>query len=420
MANPRLVALRDEFTKVRSAIEQIEGKATAEKRDLTDAEQAEVDTLYTRAEQIKPDVEQLAERERSIGATADILARLGAAKPEPEPVKTRSLVVPEDHPTPGAYFSAYFRAYGPDATDDDREHYRTVADMLLSDVPGLLPKVAVGDLINMIDATRPLFSSFTGRPMPAAGQVFMRPRVTQHVAVAEQGWTGPVGASGATGPSGPTGNEKIELVSREMKIETDDVTKRTFGGTLDLSQQTLDWTSPDALDLVISDFGDVYAEMTELAASEFFATVNGSNTSTLAVDTVEHTLQSFANAAVDVYGQCKRMPDTIWLSLNNWALYSSMVNSYDELVFPGLGAGQINLSTNQFSGTPLGLRVVVGPSLADDTLVMGVRRLVESYEQRRGLLSAVKPTILGYDLSYFGYLAFWGREEGFTSLEAAG
>ena len=138
-----------------------------------------------------------------------------------------------------------------------------------------------------------------------------------------------------------------------MTVTLDSVTKRTFGGTLNLSQQDVDWTEPSALDLVISDFGEYYAEVTEDAACDFlvdktYYTAGYSQT------TSEAFVQSIAYAALATYSRCKRMPDTMWVGLTAWAEMIAAADGDDKLILPQLGGGQVNITTGAFAGNPLG------------------------------------------------------------------
>lgn len=392
--NPRITRLESELGNVRAGIASIETAAADAGRELTEAEAANLESLYARAEDITDEVEPLAARERKINAAADVLATLHRSTPTGRPAPSASSTPATM--TPGEYFAGYFRSLSDPAAAEEF-HARSVASQILSDTPGLLPVPIVGELIKFADSTRTLFTSLTPRPMPAGGKTFQRPRVTQRTTGGEQT------------------TELTELASRVMKVVLDNVNKRTFGGVLNLSQQEIDWTDPAALDLVLTDFAEVYAEITEDAAGTWFETL-ATNESPFDQTTVTALVRSLAEAAVEVYGTCKRFPDTIWLGLNRWVDFASMTDNQDQLVFPSLGAGSIDLTAPAFGGSPLNLRPVIAPTLDPDALIIGRRGLAEVYEQRNGLLQATHPSILGREIAYSGYVAFYGRTEGFVKL----
>lgn len=392
----RINTLRTEFDHVRTAITAIEQRAEADGgRELTEAEQADVDQLFTRASALSAEITPLAERHDSILRTAEVLSRV--APTEQTRSRTGSSSAPAAKlPTAAEYFAAFFRANAPDPTQRDDSHWRVLAEQINSDVPGLLPTPIVGDLIKEADSRRPLFDSLTARPMPNAGKTFERPRVTQRTNAGEQS------------------AELDELTSRKMTVVLDSVSKRTFGGALELSQQNIDWTDPAALSIALGDFVEMYNEVTEDAACTFLETT-ASATGTWDDGTVQGILTSLTDAAVAVYGTCKKMPDTVWIALDRWADLASYTDANDRPVFPGLGGGTLDLKTTEL-GSPVGLNFVVAPQLTAGKIIVGTKSKAEAYEQRRGLLQATLPTILGVDIAYFGYVAFYGRSTGFVSL----
>ena len=255
MANPRLEALRSEFDKLRAGIDTINTRAATESRDLSDPEQADSDALYARCEAIKPQIETEAAKERSLQSSADVLARI---TPRPTPATGAAPATKPVMPwgTPGEFVRSFLGAHpqtahrtGLDSREQSEIFERVVAQQLLADNTGLVPFSILGDLINFIDASRPAVSSMNSKPMPAKGSTFGRPRVTQHVSVGLQA------------------TQLSQLSSQKMTITYDTVTKGTYGGVVDLSQQDLDWTEPAVLDIVLQDLADQYAIQTETAGT---------------------------------------------------------------------------------------------------------------------------------------------------------
>ena len=105
---------------------------------------------------------------------------------------------------------------------------RAIADQKTSDTTGILPTPIVGTVVNLIDANRPLISSLGGAKAMAGipGSTFTRPKVTQHTLVGVQA------------------GEKTQLPSQKMMITPIPFDKSTYGGTVDISRQDIDWTSP--------------------------------------------------------------------------------------------------------------------------------------------------------------------------------
>jgi hypothetical protein len=437
MPNPRIAALSRQFDEVRAGIDTIEATAARDNRDLTDEEQAQSDTLYTRAEELRGELEPLVTRERNLQATAGVLSTLGLGD-----TGDRARAHPASSSAPGAprkwtihdagrYFAEYFRAVDPDNPGgrSDRvadfverwggrleDYYRAelgagagdlvraVADQLTTDNAAILPTPILGPVIQFSDGRRPCFDSFTSRPMPAAGKTFTRPRVTQHVQVGEQT------------------TEKTQLASRKMTLASETVSKRTFGGVLNISQQDIDWTDPSIMSLVLADFALEYAKETEGEACDALEALATASPVDVELDapTVAGILGSLVAAATAVYGTAEIFPDTMWMSLDTWQVLAAMVDSFDRPVFPSLGATAIDLTDLAgMGGAPVGLRPVLAPKLASGKWIVGVRDLVESYEQRKGVLSAPNVALFGVDVAYAGYVAFYGRAEGFVPLTDA-
>ena len=65
---------------------------------------------------------------------------------------------------------------------------RVISDQKTSDTPGILPTPIVGQVVNLIDATRPLITSLGGAKAMAGipGSTFTRPKITQHTLVGVQ------------------------------------------------------------------------------------------------------------------------------------------------------------------------------------------------------------------------------------------
>ncbi|MEQ1872967.1 MAG: phage major capsid protein [Ilumatobacteraceae bacterium] len=357
------------MTKIRSAVETIESAAVSEGRDLTDAEQADADALLTRADAIRPELDKEVARVKSVGAAAEVLNRM--SKPAVKSVDVSKM-------TAGEWFSTYAKAQAGD--DSAAMKIRTVADQLSSDVTGILPAPIVGEVIKLADDSRPVFSSFTSRPMPQAGASFTRPRVTQRVDVGVQE------------------TQKTEGASRKMTITGDTVSKVTYTGVLDISQQSIDWTDPSMLDLAIADFIGMYANVTELAACDYLIS-SASASAAWSASNVGTVVTSVLGGVAAVYASAKRMPDTLWLSLDESLSIAGLTNTNNDVT----AMQMVNTALREAG---LKIKVVVGPQLDADTRILGASSLVESFEQTKGILQAVNVPLFGLDIGYAGYVAF--------------
>lgn len=381
----RLTALRTEFDSVKDAITKIERAATDRGQDVSDAEQADIDKLFERAAALKPDIEKESERQDSLTAVSAILAKTQAAAPTFE----RAARPDAPLPTVGEWMSAHIRSQQGD--HEATELLRAVATQTTADNPGLLPIPIVGNIIKLSDSRRPVWNSFTSRPMPAAGKQFLRPRITQRVLMAEQM------------------AELDELASRKMTVASDAVTKRTFAGVLELSEQDIDWTDPSAISLLIQDFVDSYAELTEAVAVATLMTLAAAPLGTWTSTNVGTIISSLTTGIGTIYTDAKRIPDTLWLSMDEALLLAGMSNATTNV-------SAMTLIKQALSDAGMPLNIVVGPLLPAGTRIIGSSNLVESYENIKGLVQAPDVSRLGVIMAYRGYAATFGLAQGFIRL----
>jgi hypothetical protein len=390
----RLVAQRAEAV---SAMESVLEQVTD--RDLSEAERSLLETSRERIAAMDEQIEPMAAWERARDNHVE-----GTVRPtSPTPGTTRAAagaVAESPYATPGAFVVDYLRANGlmeRGQRDDEamarvQMAYAARANQITTDTPGLLPTPIVGQVVSLIDANRPLISSLGGaKPMGGIpGTTFQRPKVTRHTLV------------------GPQAAEKTALPTQGMKIDPVTFSKETHGGSVNISRQDMDWTSPAAWDILVSDLADVYSEETETAvATAFFTKATGAP-----VVVADESLQAWAaalyKAAAQSYNRAKRMPDRIWCSLDVWAALGSIVD-VARLVLPPTGnndtaAGSSSLA--DFRGDVIGLPRIVVPTFPSGSCVVGPSTLYEAYEEVIGLLSVIEPSILGVEVAYGGYVAF--------------
>jgi HK97 family phage major capsid protein len=404
MANPRLVALRSEFDKVRAGIEAIEKKATDDNRDLSDSEQADSDALYARAETLRPDIESLADKERSISAVADVLSRLEGSRPTPANHVRNETVDPV--PTPGEYVTTYLRSFtdreAVDQVQEWNKTYKRVLDnTVLADNAGLVPAPILGDIVKFIDASRPVVNSLTKRPMYVGDG--KRPRIVTHSEVAEQA------------------NEFDELASTKMSIVKDSLTRKTYGGAVNISKQDIEFTDPGMLQVLIEDMFDQYGISTDNAAADGLVAA-ATNTTILSPTESDSAvvIAALFEGANEVYTNSKRLPDTLWAAPDRWAWLGSLADGDGRQMFPSLNPMNAmgSLELTSFSGNPLGLRFVVDPNFASGVMVIGNSKFGEVYEQQAGLLRVEQPSTWSVQVAVGGYMSLYFRAEGFSEFVA--
>jgi HK97 family phage major capsid protein len=402
--NPVLESLLGQRSEQISTMDSI--LAQVEGRDLVDAERSLLDAARERIAKLDDQIKPLEEYDALRAAHSD-----GVPTPAPGrvPAEARRADGGGDrsgveYRSAGEFLVDLLRARGitdrgvPDADAARRVAVatRALVNQTTADTPGILPTPIVGQVVNLIDANRPLVSSLGGAHSLAGipGATFTRPKITQHTQV------------------GPQPGEKQVLPSRQMKIDPITFSKSTYGGTVDISRQDIDWTSPAAWDILIRDLADVYAIQTETAVAAAFKTAATGAAVVVGGDTLQDWATGLYTAAAASYAAGQRMPDRVWCSLDVWAMLGALVD-VGRLVMPPSQSEQPagDAELGSFRGDVIGLPRIVVPTFPTGTCIIGPSTLYEVYEEVIGLLSVVEPSILGVTVAYGGYVA-WGSLAG--------
>lgn len=423
MANPRLEALVDEVTKARTAIETLDRTASEEGRDLTSAETADADVLYARIAEITKDDGELVKlrtQADTMAAAADVISRINVTGESA--ARTNPVLGDGDRITPGEYIFAYMRAHnsfkGNDGnrrkpTSEDVSRFEVLSRTLTragtlqhqaeADNPGLIPTFIVGDLVKFVYAQRPAVNSSRQLPMPSKGKTFTRPRNTQQSQVAVQDGEGAV------------------LASRKFLVTGDTVTKGTYGGVLNISEDDIDDTEPALLDLAIQDLAEQYAIETDAATAAAIEAAIESNTVSLSLTAPsDEFIAAVAEASGAVFAQSKNLPDTLYASVDRWAYMIGLVDDDGRQIFPNLAPVNApgTSDATSFAGNPFGFKLVVDPNFSDGTFIVAASKFVETYENVKGLATLQAPSVLETQVAYRGRFATNVYCQGLSSLVA--
>ena len=169
----------------------------------------------------------------------------------------RSLVRAELHAgapvTVGEYLKARYQARKGDRAA--QLLLRTVAETGTGDSAGLFPVSVVGEVVRFVDDSRPMVSSFRRLPLPAAGTQILRPKAIQRTTDAKQ-------------------TEKAQLSSTQFQASSVAVSKAKYGGVINITEQDLDWSTPDELQTAVEDMASSYAVQTEAANRDGYRRCN--------------------------------------------------------------------------------------------------------------------------------------------------
>ena len=268
-------------------------------------------------------------------------------------------------------------------------------DEVLSNLPGVVPVPILGPVFEDINYIAPVLTYFGSRAMPnnGASATFVRPTWTTHVSAAQQ-------------------SAEFDPVSATTGvIASNVVTKRTFAGQVSMSVQTIDFTDPAAMGIILQDLSGQYLTAVDnFAADNLLAAASSDGVWDL---TATDLMKSIYDSAVTMSSATNFLPTTIAVDPATWALIGQLVDGANRPIFPTIGApgliGQNSLgagSATSWSGmNPLGLDIVVDNKFAAKTMVICNKNAFEIYRQDRGLLSVETPSTLGRTMSIYGYAA---------------
>lgn len=413
MQNPVLVRLLSQRQEQVDFISHLLEQVETENRDIVDAERSNVEAARQRIEQLDAQIAPLEAFEATRSAHEETRSNVAPTRPRPTG-PTGLGVQPREvkYGTAGEFVVDYLRARGqrlqggqelaPDL--DARQRVETalgrslaveerIAHQTSADTPGLLPENIVGQIVNDLDGARPLVQSLGAKPLGSvSGKTFRRPIVTQHTQAGEQT------------------AEKTELPSRKLIIDDIEMTKKTFGGALNVSRQDIDWTSPGAWNAIITDLQLVYGMETEDWAADVLAAAVTQDVEIALADKDKlsawiKALYDAATKAATANGTKRasslRLPNTIWTSIDMWGSLGAMLSTARSTNFNSSGKA----APTVFAGDILDIERVVVPGLPAGTFIVGRKELFEFYEERIGLLSAIEPALLGIEVAYGGYVA---------------
>jgi HK97 family phage major capsid protein len=264
---------------------------------------------------------------------------------------------------------------------------RAAAHIKTSDVAGIIPDPIVGELINFIDATRPIVSFIGTSPITSA--TWHRPVVSQHTAVALQG------------SAGAAADEKTELTSQKLTITDLDGSAKTLGGYVNVSRQTIDFGP--GLDFVIDDLAAQYAILSEEMAADALEATATTAVGYGAAPTAATVAAAVWEAVGTVFGVTKgRGRLGIAVASDTLGVFGPLFAPVNVTngQSPGFSAGDFGSGVmGQISGVP----VLMSSQLTAGTAFVFSTAALELFEQRVGSLQVTEPSVLGTQVAYAGY-----------------
>jgi len=270
-------------------------------------------------------------------------------------------------------------------------------DEFLTSVPGLLTQVTMGPVFADINYMRPVVSALGARAMPSTpSSTFNRPTWTTHQATAT------------------AQTEGSAVATQTGVIANNTVTKKTFANSANISYQTMDFTDPAALQIVISDLIGGYMVGTDNEAADNLLTAA---TSAGVWDlTVADLYKSIYDAAVVTLAATNMLPTHMFVDPATYALIMQLADTTGRTLFANLNGGlsgqnamgvgnatSLSADANRNDQGPLGLKLVVDNNFAAKTMVIMKDIGFEIFEDWRGVLSTDSAATLCRVVSTHGY-----------------
>jgi len=267
------------------------------------------------------------------------------------------------------------------------------ADNVLSDVPGLLPEPLLGDVWDTQYSRRPLIDAVGTRALPQTGEIFYRRYISQHTAVGVQV------------------NENTNLTSQAYQVARQQFEKVTYGGFVDVSSQSGDWSDPALLQALVNDMIRQYA-----IATETYVVTQMTAAATTATDTIadwtdgDDVIAALYAGAAEMFGATGAMPTHLIVHSDVWGDLGQSKTAGGAYIFPYLNpsnaAGQMN-GAAVMTGNPLGLSLVVSNDAGSGNGHLLYGPALEVYEDRSrtGGIRVENPATASATIGLWGYIA---------------
>jgi hypothetical protein len=293
-------------------------------------------------------------------------------------------------PSAAEYIASFVRG-GHDFAQLNDNIRAAAPDVVTSDLPGIVPTPIVAPIYNNFQSRRPLIDATGVRAMPQAGAIFIRPVVTTHNSIG-------------------TATQNTTITASAFVVDDVQITKTIQGGYVELSEASMDWSSPEVLGALLDDMARVYADRTDLlACSELVTGTTNSNNFTNAsiTDPAEWVRWMYQAAADILTGSNGNLPSALAVSPNIFQYLGQLVDGSDRPLFPQVGPMNAygTMTPGSDSAVAFGLRLVVDRNLGATDMVIMDPTGIECWEQQKGAISVEQPSQLSRQIAFRGYFA---------------
>jgi HK97 family phage prohead protease len=339
-------------------------------------------------EVVEPQPQDISEEETMSTDTPTVEASAEIVPTAPIFAQAKKFVMP----SAGEWLSAQMQG-GSIAAEFNARLRAAAPDVVSSDLDGILPLPIVSPIYNNFRGLRPVIDAVGVRQLPAGGKVFIRPVVTTHTSMA-------------------VATENTAIQAGTFVVNDVQITKGIYGGYVEVSEASLDWTQPEVLNAMLDDMGRVYANTVDNVAADALeaGTTNTNNFTAADIAKPEVWVAWIYQAASDILtGSNGNLPTHLFMAPNRWATLGNLSDDTGRPLFPNIGPmnalGQ--LAPGDSAGNAFGLQVVVDRNLPSGTLIIGDATSggFECWEQMKGAVSLEQPSTLSRQIAFRGYFA---------------
>jgi HK97 family phage major capsid protein len=399
MPNAVLQRLVDERERVNETINEVLDRVETEERDQTDAERELIGRNRDRLGELEPQIVELVDLEERRAESRDARAVLQRASEQARPQQP----APDGQPISGPVQpEVVYRTFAEYARDDMIRRFERVANragigareqaaerieraveqVLSSDVPGLLPPNHIAQIMQVIDTQRPMVQR--SRKVGLASGKISYPKITARPTVAVQA------------------TQKTEVGVGTMTVSMVEKVAQTYLASANMSWQTINWSSPDALALWFDLAAESYAAQTEAAVGTLLATAQQIELTgaVSTVPTLDAWVLALSKAAAAINAQTKKYPDTVVFSPDQGFNLLSLVGATNP-TFLTTGTGSLATGSLPPIG---GLAAFISNGVGAGKAIVGdFQSLITAETPGAPVeLRAVEPSIAGMEVGIVG------------------
>ena len=293
-------------------------------------------------------------------------------------------------PSAGEWISAQMQG-GAVAAEFNARVRAAAPDVTTADLDGILPLPIISPIYSGIQGLRPVVDAIGARQMPQGGKVFIVPKITTHTSI-----------------GGPQ-TQNTTITAGQFIVDDIQITKDIYGGYVEVSEASIDWTSPEVLQGLLEDMGKKYALATDNAAADALLAGTSQTTGNVATTDPTDWIAKVYACANTILANGNYLPDHLFVSGDVFAQLGQLSGTDDRPLFPQVGPmnafGTMNPGSRE--AFVFGLRLVVDTNFAAKTTIVGAAATgaFRCYEQQKGAISLDNPSTLSRTIAFRGYFA---------------